>query len=1293
MPSTYGIEHPYGTSVIQVGGSYQVVTDPTQFPVSSGQSAVVAQAANAAFNAAQSGGPAYDEQKIVESVKGATPSSYAEYLNLSHYFGNVAAQERQSQQILGMVGSITPSGVPLDIRGEPIGTGPTYVSTPQGIATIPAAGSAIQQAYQNIALFGSASPIGQPRATEENIALANAYAGITPGISNAPIQYPGTDKWATEISALPTYAAQQQYAARHDDPLARVSWYQRFGQTEPVTMEKIGEAWQKREDYTPLASLGDTKTAGVEKAYTAKGYDPISARVAALEEQYRGALKTPDKADERFYSGEMQRASQMSIGLASTAHKEMAKEWLPYAGNPFEAMADTYLEVLKGYPTKGAEGPLSFTTPLPVYEGKPMGIQEVLWSQAVQSDKGKAVTPFEGTYQPAIQLATSRMGQIYEGIAVEGPLGPYAMISGAPYKEGMTYFDKAGVRIEPTALSTLGRGAVTEEIVTTPSQFAGVGPTIVQKAQKGGGADYGVSTPYVPSESIMLPQKTTIDVGTVPIVGMFAAPVAGAFGLKTDIEAGPLGAFFNPPVKETTKAGTPIALPEVIVPGETTVRTTPTGYEITSTETKYGGEITPYTTTQEVAGKSGYEQFKQNIRDVLQLPTPEVGEKAVQLTAVAMPVIGVLTLPSVIAEAKGDKEAARYTGMIEPLKGQYAQFYEEPVLVPISAGVGTGFGVLSKGVESAYMGSRALAAEKIISEGGVYRAAEQFGSAIVSRAPTALGALYGADILSRSTEGFKSYEPSAVAAKARGIVLQEAVPMGIGFGVPETTVRAAKLSDIGYKSALQEGVTTGRLQYYVTEPVSRPFELAKIDYKSYVQEAAPRETGVPDYLMSKISTQARIGEISAKSYAQESKDAAARAIESVSSRVSSSIENIGKVMSGEKAVTLESPLRFVRGVSEKPITREYSRKYVTPEEEYAFVYPEGTSMGKQIGLANIAVKSFIQEGGVSKGLTALGKVGHTTYGETPIAFAGVTTPFKEPGAPSITKGKPPEGGTGKRVTQEKVIGGRVVSGLAAEPSLKAMGISEKPSGLKGRQTFRSVDFRGKPSSERMKPMDLSKTKQAAGQGLRLLTEELPSVEGMTQGKVTPRPVGVIPVIIPRTEFANVRVSELLRRELGVIESAQMQRAGQERVSEEALKRRMEFTQSLGVKPISEGQTKQEQQREVLRETRVTQMQTPSLKIDVIPTSKVTQKQTVRQVTTATRITTPRETTITTPRITKVPQKTMLKVPGTVPTIPYGGGGAGARGERGRRFTKELRVGTGIGWIDIAGTRRRPTRKK
>jgi hypothetical protein len=116
--------------------------------------------------------------------------------------------------------------------------------------------------------------------------------------------------------------------------------------------------------------------------------------------------------------------------------------------------------------------------------------------------------------------------------------------------------------------------------------------------------------------------------------------------------------------------------------------------------------------------------------------------------------------------------------------------------------------------------------------------------------------------------------------------------------------------------------------------------------------------------------------------------------------------------------------------------------------------------------------------------SGLGRAGSAKYD------SGAIPSMKMPAMPNVPTG---------RVSGTKTVGGRETKALSREPSLRSQGISERSSpGGKSIQIGRRADFRGQPASEKMKPMDLSRIKKAAGMGI--LSEQLPQIEGMIEGR-------------------------------------------------------------------------------------------------------------------------------------------------------------------------------------------------
>jgi len=848
---------PYGTSV--VGGV--VTTDPTQFPVSSGASAVVAQAANAAYNAAQSGGPAYTaetEKNILEAVKGATPASYAQYLNAAAQSAAITGipslplgfAQQAAKTMAGSVQALA-SGAVQTAQGGSVGTGPTYITTPQGIATLPAASSPMAQAYQNIALFGTGTPgvltttpggvqnivnflTGKPQDTSldtqvsgYNVAAANRFVGISQDSETQRITMPGAvgktgelDPYAMAVNALPTREAQEAYIARHDDPFARISYYSRFPTTTLTATEVVTGAMKSGAGIPGgLSTLGTPETSELAAKYLKTGEytTPWGAYAAALESQRLDAAKTGDTRMGQFFATEETRTAQFGIQMSAEMHFLSGKGWKPYAGNPWEAAADTYLELMKGYPNERIS-PLSYTTSLPTLEGKPVGLQEVQWAQAIQTDKGMPVTSFEGSYMPALQLAEARTGQIYEGIGIQSPLGAFQTVEGAQYRAGMTYAEKGGFRIEPTALSAAGA-----ETIRIP--FEGmIAPSGAPQVGKGELTEVAAPAIKIASSTYDIAEKgvTTRSLATPATGGTIVDQVWN---------------FFQPG-KEVTTSRSITNIPEVTTKTGTTQTPIEGGILYTDYYTTTGGKQVTETTTER-GTPSGFDTWlasaNKQVAETLgftNLPatTPE-SVKGVSSYLAANPMtasIGMALKTPVLQ----DYVASYFAGEAQAMKEK-----------PVTMGVSTGIGLLTAGATKTLgivgEASRASFAEKAISEGGMWRAAETFAPLATKAIPATLGAMYGVSVAERTTDGGTDLSPAA-AGRLGGIVATEVRPMTFGAMTPSAVYTAARMSDIGYKSAVQEGTAVNRLDYYGLRPIETRLNAIELGYKSYI----PPEAGV-----------------------------------------------------------------------------------------------------------------------------------------------------------------------------------------------------------------------------------------------------------------------------------------------------------------------------------------------------------------------------------------------------------------------------------------------------------------
>jgi hypothetical protein len=216
------------------------------------------------------------------------------------------------------------------------------------------------------------------------------------------------------------------------------------------------------------------------------------------------------------------------------------------------------------------------------------------------------------------------------------------------------------------------------------------------------------------------------------------------------------------------------------------------------------------------------------------------------------------------------------------IRGEAVQLQTRPIESAVSYGVGYLGGVAWKGVELGVGAGRVAMAERVVAGGSrsAFGVADTLVSGGMKYAPVIMAGAYGVNVAERTTLGGTDLSPKA-AERLGGIVVGEALPMGIGFGrgyeAPSSVYKAAKVSDIGYKSALQEGTTTGRGDYYVKQPIAAKYEVAttpirraQLEVPQFVEEAGGSTVkGVAGYAQYKIGTAVRSAEIPIKSAIQE----------------------------------------------------------------------------------------------------------------------------------------------------------------------------------------------------------------------------------------------------------------------------------------------------------------------------------------------------------------------------------------------------------------------------------------
>ena len=663
-----------------------------------------------------------------------------------------------------------------------------------------------------------------------------------------------------------------------------------MGQKEtPVQERTYLENLQNRPRYVDSSQVGDTNTQNFRKMFEmqrAVGMPVPSDEVITgnlLEGQRKIAETTPGTKDDQFFLNELSKWNARGIETSSEYHTETKATGVQQKANKYENWGDVALAVEKGGNLKdftvdkygfnpNVGGALGYTKPMKYqgWEGDAaigqqqgrqvggvlpggLGLQETAWGMA---KSGKAANV---DFQPALDYVNyqkDRMGpygNLYGGVRDTTPNMPPG--AGTPPSEG------------PIGNARLAWGVIAPTQVPAPVQERSFLDQLNYDIGGALGIRAGAAEPigYI-SEGKQL--GWTGQPKTEP--GTYIEPARGdIFGFQIPVVSNVL-AFFQPESIKTISQKTlpedirtdytkipemqvisKIPLPDKII---TTVDPT-TGETITTTikgvqteTTTYGGVMANTTISGGVQtdvvvtpGLSGYDKLNQGVRDFLRLPKPAEGEAAMRIAGLFNPFTIVPTVAAITAETISPERAgdARAMESLVGFRGQYTQFYEQPLLVPISYAAGAVFGTGAKAVEGVYGASRAGAAELIISRGQTARAAEMYSGFVMEKAPLVLAGMYGVSIAARSTEGFTNFQPENVVPKARGIVMQEAVPMGYGFSAPSQIVKTVQISEIGYKSAVQEGMTTGRFEYYVKQPVTRPIEMIKQDYTSFMQENKP----------------------------------------------------------------------------------------------------------------------------------------------------------------------------------------------------------------------------------------------------------------------------------------------------------------------------------------------------------------------------------------------------------------------------------------------------------------------
>jgi len=539
-----------------------------------------------------------------------------------------------------------------------------------------------------------------------------------------------------------------------------------------------------------------------------EGYSPEfgktfleSAQAVKTYEGQKFAAQARGDLTGALYAQNQEQRAANNLNEWSRAYHEAGKQMgIPVAANKYEVVGDVAVEFLKGTPTRAPEAfsPLSgdllgilptYKTPAGTQAG--LGVQQDAWNQAVARYGGKDVNLKD------FSLAATYISDK----AAQGWQGPYGDLYGGQNYKGTTITAPLGEGVGGPKVQIAGYEAPAPAPAQLPAPFRS---TYESPAQMPG------ATP-APSVTPVEQPKGSDWIGNLlrsPMLVGITAPLTGG-STQRSVTVGS-----EPSVAYTGTEGLPAPYKSVSTPA------------VSEKMTVFGFEV-----PQPIAAFSkGLSGFESSIRSYL--PSTEVGERAARVAEYTNPFMAPYAMASTLTETVNPKAAgeARTAESLMGLRGQYTQFYERPTLTATSFGVGAVFGGGAKVVTAAYEGSRALAAERIISSGGIARAADIYGNAVMKTAPEILKWAYVADVGIRSTQGLTNFSPESVAPRARGITMQETVPMGAGF------VR-------GYE-------TPGAVYSKIEPAVQR----ARLEFPQFVEEAGSVAKAIPQYAGYKVTS-------------------------------------------------------------------------------------------------------------------------------------------------------------------------------------------------------------------------------------------------------------------------------------------------------------------------------------------------------------------------------------------------------------------------------------------------------
>lgn len=341
---------------------------------------------------------------------------------------------------------------------------------------------------------------GAYEASRNRITTSGGSYAATGELALTPVTGPETftgrsaeyaKSWAREVYGVGAPDAIQEYYNRQ----AGIQAVERPGYTVP---KDIGDITTQRaiSGYTAFSQA--MALTGVELA------SPMTMMGQVLEIQRQAAYATPQRRDETFYMGELQKWAQNYVETSSAYHHIGMRGGVPIPANPYEYQGDLAVEFLKGAPQKASEYFSPVSGEMSKYLPGGEGIQQYAWREAVAVDRRMQGKASEMPEQVSFMAGVQYLG------AAEGLYGPYGNLAGGIKTGGVP----AGrVTIQPF----------------TPITAASA-PESVQGAT-------GLPKPFISTSSAAEVPTTAPQIGSIPekVFGMLTRIPSVVFGEKREV--------------------------------------------------------------------------------------------------------------------------------------------------------------------------------------------------------------------------------------------------------------------------------------------------------------------------------------------------------------------------------------------------------------------------------------------------------------------------------------------------------------------------------------------------------------------------------------------------------------------------------------------------------------------------------------------------------------------------------------------------------------------------------------